>query len=663
MEETSEIQSSIASLREKYTPEQLKTELCARRNQTEALLRRPVGLSHIPADLLSEALAQAPQMIYGPDDRVDLYQLKDKKILQLAASTVLIIKAEDLVKQKDGTYTLKTVPLNKRLNIKICKGQPFVDQPTAGFCTGFFITPSCIATAGHCVKGKEITDLRFVIGVQMLDAKTPVTKFRSNQIFQGVQLIRTRMWENLSGEKPDEADYAIVQVKSLDGKTLGNPLPISSLSVFPEDSVFVIGHPSYLPTKFAPNSIVRDNSRKCFFIANLDVLGGNSGSPVFDLTNTVVGIYVSGDDDWEITPEGCWIVATTPHPNSLGEAVQRISGVVGPVRDLSLQLIIGSNGLWTDRGVYIRLNETFDFIQLPQSRFWPWQSYTFDLDPHKMGIETIDDIDYFEIQSPSLKDPLFWDNWVLSEAILRVNGGQDLHKLTVNHTFYDQDGSSTHWESKLTVLPDKYILGTTLLRYGSTPAGSTNWQRYNNDPSGLFVDIDTSSANFGSTPLYFTSLGGDSYFWLSKGVNAIYAPSANGFRIYLKCQQPTSPEQANEWNWHINWFGYLQLIKGKSTMNIYGDSTEAGNTDWLQYGPDGLCVTIDTSEANFSSTPLYYTSLGGNAGNWMALGATSIYQPTPTSLKIYLRLSPSITPEQANEWEWHVNWVGIESSL
>ncbi|MGK7898838.1 MAG: serine protease [Xenococcus sp. (in: cyanobacteria)] len=49
-----------------------------------------------------------------------------------------------------------------------------------------------------------------------------------------------------------------------------------------EKNVFVIGHPSGLPLKFANGTQVRDHSPSSFFVANLDTYGGNSGSPVFN---------------------------------------------------------------------------------------------------------------------------------------------------------------------------------------------------------------------------------------------------------------------------------------------------------------------------------------------------------------------------------------------
>jgi hypothetical protein len=91
---------------------------------------------------------------------------------------------------------------------------------------------------------------------------------------------------------------------------------------------------------------------------------------------------------------------------------------------------------------------------------------------------------------------------------------------------------------------------------GSTPVGNTAWQQYPNG-GGVFVDVDTSSAGFTSTPVYITSIGGSGYHWAVTGASAIYYPTARGFRVYIRFPDGSAltPEFANQYNWHINWVG------------------------------------------------------------------------------------------------------------
>ena len=95
---------------------------------------------------------------------------------------------------------------------------------------------------------------------------------------------------------------------------------------------------------------------------------------------------------------------------------------------------------------------------------------------------------------------------------------------------------------------------------GSTPAGRTNWVKFRKKDAqrnGIYVDVDTSSAGFDSTPQYITSIGGTRDQWLITGASAIYKPSKSGFRVYLhQVGLGLTPEYANERDWHINWAAF-----------------------------------------------------------------------------------------------------------
>lgn len=99
--------------------------------------------------------------------------------------------------------------------------------------------------------------------------------------------------------------------------------------------------------------------------------------------------------------------------------------------------------------------------------------------------------------------------------------------------------------------------GKTTVRIG---AGSTapgeGWQTYG-DNFGIYLDVDTSSAHFSGTPVYTASVGGNGEHWALQGVNAIYKPTATGFRIYVRWDSTTllTPATAQKDQWYINWIG------------------------------------------------------------------------------------------------------------
>jgi hypothetical protein len=97
---------------------------------------------------------------------------------------------------------------------------------------------------------------------------------------------------------------------------------------------------------------------------------------------------------------------------------------------------------------------------------------------------------------------------------------------------------------------------SSLIAKGSTPMGNTAWQPYDNiNGGGVFVDVDTSSAGFTTTPIYITSLGGIGVHWATTGATSIYDATPTGFRVYVRLSSGGSltPALANQYGWHINW--------------------------------------------------------------------------------------------------------------
>lgn len=94
---------------------------------------------------------------------------------------------------------------------------------------------------------------------------------------------------------------------------------------------------------------------------------------------------------------------------------------------------------------------------------------------------------------------------------------------------------------------------------GQTNPDRTGWVNYNINGKvvGVYIDVDTSSCGFGSTPMYFSSLNGTAEHWEVIGSNAIYGPTATGFRIYIQRRSTINANVANQHNWHIQWMAVL----------------------------------------------------------------------------------------------------------
>ncbi len=88
-------------------------------------------------------------------------------------------------------------------------------------------------------------------------------------------------------------------------------------------------------------------------------------------------------------------------------------------------------------------------------------------------------------------------------------------------------------------------------------------------------------------------------------------------------------------------------------------STPIGNTAWVGAGvTDVIRVNIDTSFCGFTSTPLYFTSLGGGYDHNEAQSATAIYDRTNAGFRVNVQ-RPGLTPQYANDAGWYINWTAF----
>lgn len=94
------------------------------------------------------------------------------------------------------------------------------------------------------------------------------------------------------------------------------------------------------------------------------------------------------------------------------------------------------------------------------------------------------------------------------------------------------------------------------LRVGETVAGQ-GWQPYPNG-KGIYIVVNTKDADFTNTPLYLTSIDGTNEHWGLVGVNAIYHPTNESFRVYVQWRNGAAltPATAKKNGWQINWVGY-----------------------------------------------------------------------------------------------------------
>lgn len=243
--------------------------------------------------------------IWGEDDRLDYYEIKDEMIKKNADCVSAICHKNDLIDTKNGFMTLRVKNYGDTFNLN--RNEPFRNQPIAAgwLCTGFLVAEDIIATAGHCSSYGKATDLRFIFDFKMLDISTPNTLIQTEKIYSGKELIH-QSYNRIIG-----SDWALIK---LDRKVTNQTIvKLSKKTLNPNQQTYILGHPCGLPLKYSAGAHIRHMTDN-YFSADLNVYCGNSGSPVFcKESHEVLGIAVRGDNqDFRWTGEG-WLSIIYPN--------------------------------------------------------------------------------------------------------------------------------------------------------------------------------------------------------------------------------------------------------------------------------------------------------------------------------------------------------------
>jgi V8-like Glu-specific endopeptidase len=269
--------------------------------------------------LSAQAFAATPKIdvIYGDDNRKDVFESTDSAMVELSKSTAAMIP-NDKLSTVSGLVTIQGETLESR---GVCSDERFASQMTAANCSGFLVSENVLVTAGHCIKSMDDCEsYKWIFDYKMDSAKQDSMTVPASDVYTCTRVI-ARTLDNFSND-----DYAVVQLDRI--VTDRRPLAFRrSGNIKVGESVVVIGHPSGLPTKIADGAKVRSRQGK-FFQANLDTYGGNSGSAVFNQrTGEVEGILVRGENDYVQSERGCMISNKCAADGCRGEDVTYITNI------------------------------------------------------------------------------------------------------------------------------------------------------------------------------------------------------------------------------------------------------------------------------------------------------------------------------------------------
>ena len=259
------------------------------------------------------------KVIYGIDDRLDVFEEPNQKLVELSKSTAAMIPNSKIQGHNDYEVILKGSSLEDR---GMCASERFSQQPTAANCSGFLVGKDKLVTAGHCVENEfDCKNSSWVFDYKVDHSTQSEVIVEKTKVYKCKKIIKQEL------NSANEMDYALIELES--EVTDRNFLKVRKEGI-PSvgDKLVVIGHPSGLPTKIAAGSQVR-SVNDVFMVTDLDTYGGNSGSAVFNAsTGEVEGILVRGAQDytWD-SDQGCRVSNVIAQDEGRGEDVTLITNI------------------------------------------------------------------------------------------------------------------------------------------------------------------------------------------------------------------------------------------------------------------------------------------------------------------------------------------------
>jgi len=192
----------------------------------------------------------------------------------------------------------------------------FAIQKSIGFATAFVVGPRMIVTAGHSLwddkaartafEGQSLRDKRFVLGYHQQPTHISAVGTKPTAIPVGnvFQLDRIRYMSSMMALQPGLPDFAIISLVQAVSAAIA-PLQFSATRVQGNTPVWHAGHPEGLPLKSGQGTTRAEHTpdNQIRLRHNLTIFPGDSGAPIFDGTNQVVGIHVRGPTNGANQPD------------------------------------------------------------------------------------------------------------------------------------------------------------------------------------------------------------------------------------------------------------------------------------------------------------------------------------------------------------------------
>lgn len=243
-------------------------------------------------------------IVFGLDDRVEIYNQRTLH-QQVSPAVAALVSPVFLIEDPLG-FLMDFPKISDDNEVALCKGEKFYGQPTASVsCTGFLVASDLLLTAGHCMTHYNTTvrngmtshcsDFKWVFDYKYENAVKPLDALLPSENVVNCKEVVYANFQYKIADKNDPSqmihgeDIALIRLD----RHLDRPTIKLHSEVKKHERVVTVGHPTGLPQKATLNGKILDNTtHPYYFTTDLDIFGGNSGSPILNTKNEAIGVVV-----------------------------------------------------------------------------------------------------------------------------------------------------------------------------------------------------------------------------------------------------------------------------------------------------------------------------------------------------------------------------------
>lgn len=229
-----------------------------------------------------------PKVIYGEDNRQDLFELTDEAAIKNAKSTMSFTLRGLINPLPHGDFKIIRNVLGEALSL--CPELKFYHQPSIAVCSSTLVSARHILTAGHCMPDQKRCDEIYLLA-NFHNESTDLFP----EIIPKEEVYRCK--KLLVRKQDSSQDFALIELD----RDVSDIIPAKiEIEQIPKrgSRVRMTGYPDGLPSKTVTGSTVRSANPKVF-TSNVDAFKGNSGSGIFsEDTGKLIGLLFKGDRDY-----------------------------------------------------------------------------------------------------------------------------------------------------------------------------------------------------------------------------------------------------------------------------------------------------------------------------------------------------------------------------